>query len=27
MGGRLWIDAETDRGASFVLELPTEARE
>ncbi|HEV3478640.1 MAG TPA: GAF domain-containing protein [Gaiellaceae bacterium] len=25
MGGRLWIDAETDRGASFVFELPTEA--
>jgi PAS domain S-box-containing protein len=25
MGGRLWIDTETDRGASFVFELPTEA--
>jgi signal transduction histidine kinase len=25
MGGRLWIDAETGRGASFVFELPTDA--
>jgi PAS domain S-box-containing protein len=26
MGGRLWIDSETGRGASFVFELPTESR-
>jgi PAS domain S-box-containing protein len=25
MGGRLWIDSETGRGASFVFELPTGA--
>jgi PAS domain S-box-containing protein len=25
MGGRLWIDSETSRGASFVFELPTGA--
>jgi PAS domain S-box-containing protein len=25
MGGRLWMDSETDTGASFVFELPTEA--
>ncbi len=24
MGGRLWMDAEAERGASFVFELPTE---
>ncbi len=23
MGGRLWMDPETERGASFVFELPT----
>ena len=23
MGGRLWMDSDTDRGASFVFELPT----
>jgi PAS domain S-box-containing protein len=25
MGGRLWMDSETDSGASFVFELPTDA--
>ncbi len=25
MGGRLWMDSETDGGASFVFELPTDA--
>ena len=23
MGGRLWMDSDTERGASFVFELPT----
>jgi PAS domain S-box-containing protein len=27
MGGRLWMDAETERGASFVFELPTGTKE
>jgi PAS domain S-box-containing protein len=27
MGGRLWMDAESERGASFVFELPMEAEQ